>query len=801
MAEKHLQKYQVTKKQKRNAFYISLALVVLQAAAVGALMFLSTSAKDVNAAVFVIMSVNVISSAISAWLARKGRSVWGIQILLAVQILTVVFVLFFVGGTGFPIALFLFTLTFSITSETLPKWIGTRYNIAAGIVAGAAILLDIFEPFERVQVERSMVSWGIAGALTIIFSFFVIRQFRDYTLRTKLVVSFLFISIVTVMSFLAVANFNMGRALRQVTEQRLLSEAGMVGTSVDESLRYKLATAGVAASFPGIQRLVSASPEELENKPVRRNAQDLLFSTSVRDPMIISVAVLDANGINILDSHLNNVGNDESDRIYFQPAYRDRLRYVSPVLYLPGQEPSFFVSVPIQDDLSDTRGVLRIQYSADALQLLIVEHGGVAGQSSFSVLVDDEMVLQAHGMSPELIGHFVATPDAEKIAELRAAYRLPPDIPDDQLSLDLPDAAAGMKNISTNPIFTVSESPIGTPLTGAAARLHTNPWVVTSMQPQTVFLAPLHVMSRSLLLTALILVTVAGLLALGVAHIITTPILRLTDVANRFAQGDLIARAQVSTNDEIGALASTFNNMAAQLRGVLSTLEQRIAERTRALEVSTEVSRRLSTILDQDELVREVVEQVQSAFGYYHVHVYLFDREKKNLLMAGGTGEPGKIMLKRGHQLPKGMGLVGRAAETNLPILISDVSRSPGWLPNPLLPETKSETAIPIAIGGDVRGVLDVQHNTVGGLTDEDVTLLQSIANHIAIALKNAEAYQRTRQRAEREAVIARIAQQIQNTMEIEDALKIAARELGRALDTEISVKLQNTARREAHKE
>jgi len=86
---------------------------------------------------------------------------------------------------------------------------------------------------------------------------------------------------------------------------------------------------------------------------------------------------------------------------------------------------------------------------------------------------------------------------------------------------------------------------------------------------------------------------------------------------------------------------------------------------------------------------------------------------------------------------------------------------------------------------------LDVQDDAVGGLTEEDVTLLQSIANQVAIALQNAAAYRQTQRRAEREAMLARIVQQIQRTTDIDDALKITARELGRALDTDVSVKLQ----------
>jgi GAF domain-containing protein len=221
-----------------------------------------------------------------------------------------------------------------------------------------------------------------------------------------------------------------------------------------------------------------------------------------------------------------------------------------------------------------------------------------------------------------------------------------------------------------------------------------------------------------------------------------------------------------------------------------------VADRTQALTTSTEVSRRLSTILDLDQLVTEVVEQVKNSFNYYHAHIYLMDETGKELLMAGGTGEAGKIMLARGHKIPVGKGLVGLAAETNELIRVSDTSEDPDWLPNPLLPDTKSEIAVPIALGEKVLGVLDVQQNVQDGLSEEDAVLLQSIAYQVAVAVRNAQVFSETQQQVERETLINEIGRKIQNTASVEHALQVAARELGQALgarDTHAIIDLQST--------
>lgn len=243
----------------------------------------------------------------------------------------------------------------------------------------------------------------------------------------------------------------------------------------------------------------------------------------------------------------------------------------------------------------------------------------------------------------------------------------------------------------------------------------------------------------------------------------------------------LLLRSATNTLDKALALLGERN---LELQDAQTLLEERVAIRTRSLQLITEISQYLSTILYSEQLIAEVVERVGNTFNYYHTHIYVLDKTGQNLVMTGGTGEAGQIMLKRGHKIPTSKGLVGRAATRNEVVLVPDVTQEPDWLPNLLLPETKSEIAVPITLGEQVLGVLDVQQNVIGGVTEEDAYLLQSVANQVAVALRNARLFEQTQRQAEQEAVINQINQRIQNAPDMNSVLQVAAQELGQVLKT-----------------
>ncbi len=298
-------------------------------------------------------------------------------------------------------------------------------------------------------------------------------------------------------------------------------------------------------------------------------------------------------------------------------------------------------------------------------------------------------------------------------------------------------------------------------------------------------------------LVILIAISISGVIIAFVTGLylmltISRPISELAQATNQFAAGNMESRVSTTGLDEIGQVGIAFNKMAEQVQQTLTQIEKR--------NQVIEVSRNLSTILDSRQLATGVVEQVQKVFDYYHVHIYLWDEGSQQLVITGGTGEAGAMMLSEGHTLTLDQGLVGQVATNNKAILVADVSQEAGWLPNPLLPETKAETAVPISVRDKVLGVLDVQQNRVGGLSQSDVELLESIADQVAIGLQNATLFEQIQHQADRELLINAISEKIENTTTMEDILDVAARELRQAFGAQRTI-VELSAKPEANRQ
>jgi len=217
------------------------------------------------------------------------------------------------------------------------------------------------------------------------------------------------------------------------------------------------------------------------------------------------------------------------------------------------------------------------------------------------------------------------------------------------------------------------------------------------------------------------------------------PLINLTELAERLSRGDWSFRVPLDRDDEIGTLAHSLNSMADELTSIYQSLEDRVEDRTRQIRTASEVARDAVAIRDVESLLNETVNLITSRFGFYHAGVFLLDRERENAVLRAASSEGGKRMIANGYSLSVGkVGIVGYATGTGKPRIALDVGEDQVHFANPDLPETRSEMALPLSAGDKIIGALDVQSKDPNAFDDEDILVLQTMADQLAVAIENA---------------------------------------------------------------
>lgn len=258
----------------------------------------------------------------------------------------------------------------------------------------------------------------------------------------------------------------------------------------------------------------------------------------------------------------------------------------------------------------------------------------------------------------------------------------------------------------------------------------------------------------TLVLTAL-LATGLGTVAVGLlARSIIVPLRQLSQAAEEMGRGHLEQSVEVRGSQELVTLAQTFETMASQLRETLAGLGQQVAQRTHDLErravqlqTAAEVARDAASARELDDLLNRAVSLIQERFGFYHAGIFLLDEDEEYAVLRAALSEGGRRMLAREHRLKVGeVGIVGYAAGTGEPRIALDVGEDAVFFDNPDLPHTRSETALPLKVRDRVIGVLDVQSTEAAAFDEDDVAVLQTMADQLAVAIQNARLLQEMQQ-------------------------------------------------------
>ncbi|HEY75722.1 MAG TPA: HAMP domain-containing protein [Thermoflexia bacterium] len=302
------------------------------------------------------------------------------------------------------------------------------------------------------------------------------------------------------------------------------------------------------------------------------------------------------------------------------------------------------------------------------------------------------------------------------------------------------------------------ENYAGVPVIGVYRWLPSLSLALVVEQSQEEAFAGNDAVAAAVIMATLIAALAAAVISAIVTRQITRPIVRLTESALRIANGDLSQRVEFNSRDEIGILGQVFNRMAAELETLYNDLEAKVAERTRLLQqanyqiqrraiqmqASLEVGRAVTSILDPDRLLEQVVQLVRDRFVYSYVAVYTLE-EGNGLVLRASAGEPAPF---HGECVPlDDPGPLARVLHEGEAIA---ESRPVSVTVGPPANYIRSEVVLPLRRGETTIGVLDVQTTAPQEIDQDEVSVLQNVAYQIAIALENARAYALEREAAQR---------------------------------------------------
>ena len=706
------------------AFLITAGLVML----VVGLLYVQIAAWQLLG-VLVCMGVGMTIAGIAYFPLRRG------QVAAAGHLLLVIILVAFVGNELFVrsetvdiIALSGAVLSFVIASVGMPRrWWG--WLLASGLVLLGSWLANRFTPWPRLEAAQyPLLRWFVPIAATGALLAVVLQAGRAYrrigTIHTRLLVTMVATVVFTALAVGLVSALLGQRSGQQQVARQLESVASLKEAEVSaltRELQNDLVAIISEEYFAG--RVAALTGATMPYPGVRQQARDRLLerlqAAIERTGRYESLELLDANGVVLLSTEAGQEGKDFGLQRYFQQGLSGP--YIQPPTYVPRLGRTvIMVARPVISEDGHVLGVLVGRANLAALDALMGERAGL-GETGRTYLVGVNHALLTGQLAGQPI-RYVRSTGIDTALDGRTTYR------------------------------GVYEDTLGVPVIGEVRWLPDLEVALVAEQEVSEALSGVYLTRNANIGVALLVVGLAVLASFALARSIAAPLAELADTAVRIAGGELGRVARVAREDEVGSLARAFNSMTAQLRELIAGLEQRVAERTADLQQRTiqlqtaaQVARDAAEIRDVGTLLDTTVRLISERFGFYHAGIFLLDEAGEYAVLRAASSEGGQRMLARGHKLKVGqVGIVGYVAGSAQPRIALDVGEDAVFFDNPDLPHTRSEMALPLRVRGRVIGVLDVQSTAGGAFGGEDVAILQTMADQLALALENARLLEET---------------------------------------------------------
>lgn len=618
-------------------------------------------------------------------------------------------------------------LIFLVGRIVLPrKW--RIWLVAVGVYLTCILLINLWAPDFRYDIAAEARGWiyfdlGITVSLSLIALWQIVRVASTSSIRIRLLAAFVMIVLVPVAAISAISAVIGLRDAQAQARAQLESVVRFKDAEITtwaKTLQAELATT-LSPQYAGNDAalLVQGTLPEQEHKATYFRLRGHLLSLVTGSQHFDELLLLNREGKVVLSTGSTQEGLVQRSEWYFsigltQP-YMEKLKY-----FAAFDQVAMVCSRPVVNAQGEPVGVLAGRASLGMLEDIIKRSMGL-GETGDAYMLDSNGVLVTESRRGAAAGTVVASQASQSV---RPVYASDSGLYDDYR---------------------------GVPVVGAyryASRF--NVGLVAEQEQAEAFRAIYGTIRLNVGAAAAFVVLAVGA-SLLVARTIADPLTDLAQTAEQIAAGDLTHTAEVGRADEVGALARAFNNMTAQVRSLIATLEERVAQRTRELahrsaylEASAEVVRAASSILDADQLVQQVVELIRQRLDLYYVGLFLVEESGEWAELRAGTGEAGRAMLARGHRVKVGEGMIGWSVANAQARVALEAGGDAVRLATAELPETRSEAALPLRSRGRVIGALSVQSTQPDAFDQDTVVVFQTMVDQLAVALDNAQLFAQT---------------------------------------------------------
>ncbi len=406
------------------------------------------------------------------------------------------------------------------------------------------------------------------------------------TIQTRLIGVFLLNTLLTVAIVMAFNHWLRSQLLANADDALLVS-ATQIADRVDEFNRSNRQVFSVGSRLPAFLEFLQADEEQRQDTDFRNSTRQTLDSLEIEpwdEYYVLSQALLDRTGRNILDTATENIGADESQQPYFRDTLLGGAINISAIQYRPDRGGIYYYyALPLRETTAPNSviGVLRIQVSIASVQNIVF--GSVRRQDLEVAIFDPNYVRVVDTQHEDLLFRSIATYSPGEIAALKGQFALPP-LPDAEVSVPVPDLVGILSETRSRRVVSGFTTPHADKEERiAVVELDTVPWHLVVSQPAQQYYQPIQRQTTGILVLSGLLLITSLVSSYFVSRRITQPIRTLTAVAKQIAEGGLHLKSPVTSSDEVGTLAKTFNQMTTELESARATLEDRVEKRTQEL--------------------------------------------------------------------------------------------------------------------------------------------------------------------------------------------------------------------------